>query len=35
MEINTLGNLDQIIVKPFWELQENKEDHMADEVPAG
>jgi hypothetical protein len=28
MEINTLGDLDQIIVKPFWDLHENKEDCM-------
>ena len=28
MEINTLGDLDQFIVKPFWELHENKEDRM-------
>jgi hypothetical protein len=27
-EINTLGDLDQLIVKPFWDLHENKEDRM-------
>jgi hypothetical protein len=28
MEIDTLEDLDQIIVKPFWDLHENKEDPM-------